>query len=311
MFHLTLNLLAVILISFGLISCGGKGGGGSGGNPRMLNGGGGIKPGDGQGPADPVRWDIEFLGPRYTGSSGQGRYFWTRDNSRFVYHMMLANIRNSRNNDDKSIFPANPYDNTDGFQIRTAVQDIQDYKVNDETKRFTGDVESGLGGYFKHNHVSSDLGRYKFIYASSAPGLGITQLQNGDLFTVGFVFSGSLPSGNYIYTGINVNGRYDENKDMDVGEFTMSVNFASESEQIELNGISGAGRITGTATINMTNGTFSGSNLMWFYDTNMRGTATINGSFHGAGGNAVSGIYSDINNDERPQIFGAIAGTRN
>ena len=72
----------------------------------------------------------------------------------------------------------------------------------------------------------------------------------------------------------------------------------------------GTGSIMGTATIDdMNSGTFEGSNLMWNYGTIMNGTATINGSFHGAGGNAVSGIYSD-NDLANPQIFGAIVGTQ-
>ena len=88
----------------------------------------------------------------------------------------------------------------------------------------------------------------------------------------------------------------------------MQVNFTDR--QIDLTGVSRTGRIIGTATISsMEDGKFAGSNLMWNYGTNMNGTATINGSFHGAGGNAVSGIYSD-NNRADPKIYGAIAGTQ-
>ena len=92
MFKFTFNLLAVILFCFGLISCGGgNGGGGSGGNPTPMNGGG-LDPLDRQGPPDPVTWTIERIGPEYSGNTGQSRRIWMRDNTRFVYHMMLADI---------------------------------------------------------------------------------------------------------------------------------------------------------------------------------------------------------------------------
>ena len=219
MFKFTLNLLAVILFCFGLISCGGgNGGGGSGGNPTPMNGGG-LDPLDRQGPADPVIWDIELIGTQYTNGQGQARLEWQRGENRFVYHMMLEDIENRENVQNEDNFPTNPYDDTDGFQIRTAVQDIQNYNLNDnQTKRYEGDVESGFGGYYQYDHESTDLGSFKFIYASNESGLGITQLQNGDLFTVGSAFSGS-PTGTFVYSGINIIGRYDESKNLDVGLF--------------------------------------------------------------------------------------------
>ena len=151
---------------------------------------------------------------------------------------------------------------------------------------------------------------------------------------------GTLPSGTYEYEGLTIasdriNGSW-------YGEqpFQMTINFAkgtgiigkklnsrgtfSPPNSTEYN--NGEIILNGELRINMTDGTFTGTNLSFMsveeirnadsgiitpmlrYDSNDNNFATISlhGSFHGVEGEGVSGVFHD--NNDSPTIIGAIIG---
>ena len=291
MLKFTFNLLAAILFCFGSISCGGgKGGDGSGGNSRMMNGN--IDTSD-----PTVPWTIAVLKP-YSDGAGQTRHRNVSQDVTHLYHGILSQIN----------IEENEYTDHHSFQILNAVHDVQD----GETGEFEGGIETNFGGSFGRDLVFTnyrDLDGNNFVYASIETSLGIVQLPNNDLITVGVDNFGRFPVGELTYRGINVIGRFGTEDTLEVGGFELAVNLAHNAAELYLDVGTVENVVTGTLSINAMRGTFEGSNLMWNYGTNMSGTATINGSFHGASGNAVSGVYSD-NNNEEPRIFGAIAGTQ-
>ncbi len=304
--NIKFGLTAILFACLAFNGCGGGAGSSGSGGSRNGNGVGGFTD---RGPADPVPWDIDESQKliKYTGGSGQVRLEGSENDSS-LYYMILENNENNQNN---------PYTSYDAFKIRTVVRDIQEHIQDNGTKRYEGEVQQGLGGYHKQNYESTDLGNYKFVYASVEPSLGIVQFQNGDLFTVGSEFSDSLPlNGTYIYSGVSTVGRYDSRliDGLKVGSFLMIANFTEESAKVTglvENGLA----LNGNVVINMVRGTFEGNELNWhlnFDNQNSFGTATINGSFHGPNGTGVSGIYSDNETDGNnyPRIYGAVVGKR-
>ena len=216
-----------------------------------------------------------------------------------LYHGTLSQIN----------IEENEYTDHHSFQILNAVHDIQEGR----TSKFEGEIDTDFGGSYGRNlrFVDyRDLDMNKFVYASNEMSLGIVQLPNYDLVTVGIDNFGSLPTGPLTYRGINVIGQFGSESALELGNFELTVDLGNDSVQFYLDVGTVEDVVTGTATINAMNGRFTGNSLIWNY-SGMNGTATINGAFHGEDGNGVSGVYSDNNPSEnQPRIYGAVVGTR-
>ena len=295
MINLIIRLFAVLMLCFGLVNCGGGKGGGGRGNHSIDNG----RPSDTSDP--PELWRIAVLKPYY-GDSGQTRHREVTQDFDYVYHGILHQL-----NIEERVFK----DDSHSSQILNVVHDIQDHEINDRTKRYQGEPVQKFGGFYQFDHVANDLlETYKFVYASTEPALGIVQLQNGELFTVGYDYViDSLPKGQITYRGINVIGQYGSNNALEKGQFELIANFDENTAKLHLDVGDNDDIVRGMVTIDLMTGRFKGEDLVLNYQ-NISGTATINGSFHGENGTGVSGVYSDNDDHDNPRFYGAVVGTR-
>lgn len=124
----------------------------------------------------------------------------------------------------------------------------------------------------------------------------------------------NIPSGSYVYRGVNVFGTRASGGGWasDAGTFTMSVNFDTGITDIVASTPSNGGSPTSSLVhtnipINLTAGTFQSSTATLSIGGATQ-SASVYGSFHGSGATGVSGIYHD--NNSTPVYAGSFAGHR-
>ena len=143
-------------------------------------------------------------------------------------------------------------------------------------------------------------------------------------------FSGTVPSGDLTYTGVNYmtnTAPLAENDGRQIypGTFVLTANFSTGTGTIEATTSIGNNINASDIEINTSNGTFRGNSIELIDTTrtdleleDRTRTGSIRGSFHEDGATGVSGVYydhfvnesGDVDPNHIPVLFGVIAGAR-
>ena len=337
----------VLLLSLTIVSCGGGNSGGGGGNGGGSNGNG-LGNGGGNTPLPITDRDLELIEPETLGT-----FSASADNGGVIRYSNKEDAP-SNNNVIPGIHHAIEIDNNqpypseiifgDNFAFNSAIFSESDSQTRNENLVIfrRGNFNNGDGTeiYRVHSYdvKASNDGNFgvsaEFIAIEPMPSMTSWENVSNYAVHISGAVNGTLPTGIYEYEGLTVatsriNGSW-------FGEqpFQMIVNFTNGTGAINKKPNSSGTFLTpgrtiynegeiilnGELTIDMSDGTFTGTNLSFRSVESINGTQTVHydssinnyesvslyGSFHGQTGDGVSGVFH--NNADSPTLIGAIIG---
>ena len=110
---------------------------------------------------------------------------------------------------------------------------------------------------------------------------------------------GSLPEGEFTYSGTLATGVRSQNPDIEYGTFTMDADFNAET--FDFSGQTASDTLNAAGAINIEDGQFASNNVQFVTSGTQRG-GRIYGNIHGSNGETVSGV---AHSNESSPVYGA------